>query len=293
MTPTLAALTVEATQQSPLSAPPASHGAFEDSAGLRALLTRLHATGDGAWRHDSEAAELMRFCSRRYAALAAKYGLGADDAAVAAFEAMRNPSARLAADPWAVVTTAVRITLIAEHRAQGLLTSTHRARRAQYNRFHDPERFSDRDTDVAAWHPNLQTPDPADAIPHDDEDYGAVGRAVEDAGVFLTLLGWDAATAHRAVDYLAARLATAGDRTRAYNALRRDPTVCALLDLPQLAWVGLIRVVIGHPDSDHIARRAGLLARLLTGEDLRTLLQDDDLVRATVTALAMLRQGLS
>ena len=32
---------------------------FDDSEALRALLTRLHEAGRGAWRHDPEAAALM------------------------------------------------------------------------------------------------------------------------------------------------------------------------------------------------------------------------------------------
>lgn len=59
----------------------------------------------------------------QYAALARKYNLAAEDAAYAAFEAMRTRAVRTAIDPWAVVTRAVQITLIYEARAQGLLCS--------------------------------------------------------------------------------------------------------------------------------------------------------------------------
>lgn len=48
---------------------------FEESEGLRVLLTRLHAQGQGAWRDDPEAAALMRHAADRYAALARKHGL--------------------------------------------------------------------------------------------------------------------------------------------------------------------------------------------------------------------------
>lgn len=121
---------------------PESEPAFASSEGLRVLLTRLHQAGPGAWRKDPDAAALMVFTANRYAALARKYELEPADAAVAAFEAMLNDSTRTANDPWAVVTVAVRVTLIAEHRAQGLLTSTDRARRPQYSMFHDADRKS-------------------------------------------------------------------------------------------------------------------------------------------------------
>src|SRR5690606_8991306 len=61
---------------------------FEDSEALRALLNRLHEAGKGAWRHDPEAALLMRHAADKYAALAKKHGLDPWEAASAAFEAM-------------------------------------------------------------------------------------------------------------------------------------------------------------------------------------------------------------
>ena len=107
----------------PLPAGAARHE-FENPEGLRALLIRLHESGPGAWRHDREAAELMRFTAARYRRLARKYGLDAWEVASAAFEVMLAPSTRNAANPWAVVTHAVRITCLAETRAEGMLTST-------------------------------------------------------------------------------------------------------------------------------------------------------------------------
>ena len=80
---------------------------FEDSEALRALLTRLHEAGRGAWRHDPEAAALMEHAARKYAALARKHGQDPWEAASAAFEAMRGAATRRAEDPWAVITRAV------------------------------------------------------------------------------------------------------------------------------------------------------------------------------------------
>ena len=253
--------------------------AFADPEGLRALLVRLHRAGPGAWRHDREAAELMTFAADRYAGLARKYGHDPADAAVAAFEAMQNASTRTAEDPWAVVTVAVRITLIAEHRAHGLLTSTDRARRARYSRFHDAERFCDRQVPLADYHPALHAP--AD---HDRHDGGGDGVwVVEHSTRLLMLLGWPPATTWTAVEYVCARLADIGDRHAAYEILRRDKALRAQLDLPHQAWIGLLRLMLGHASATGVLRH-GVLARLLVGDTLAEMLTDDDLVTLAVTA---------
>ncbi|GAA4796692.1 hypothetical protein GCM10023352_15210 [Rothia endophytica] len=90
---------------------------YTTSAGLRALLARLHAAGPGAWARDPVAGELMQYAAQKYAALARKHSLDPWEAASAAFDVMRTRSAREAIDPWGVVTHAVRITCIAEERA--------------------------------------------------------------------------------------------------------------------------------------------------------------------------------
>lgn len=266
--------------------------AFAAPEGLRSLLRRLHDAGPGAWRQDPDAAALLLFTARRYARLAAKHDLAPEDAAVAAFEAMLNASTRTAADPWAVVTHAVRITLIAEQRANGLLTSTSRARRAEYSHFHDAERFSDHDTDLTDYHPAFRIPDHTSQH-HDDEppvdrtDVEAPTRtsdAVAAAADLLQLLGWDGETARNAIEYVCSRLPDYGDRSTAYEALRRDKTARVLLDVPHPAWIGLLRLLLGNPTATTAASRRGLLARLLIGETLPDLLTDTVLVRAAITA---------
>jgi hypothetical protein len=260
--------------------------AFADPEGLRASLTRLHEAGPGAWRHDVEAAELMRFAADRYGALARKYGLEPADAAAAAFEAMLNDSTRTADDPWAVVTVAVRITLIAENRAHGLLTSTERARRPQYSVFHDAERFSDRDNELIDYHPALRvSPDvDGDAPSAPGGETGGAGWVVDDTVTLLSVLGWPDEAAHTGVEYVAARLCDIGDRLGAYETLRRDKSTRALLDLPHEAWIGLLRIVLGHPTAATMSGRRGVLARLLIGDTLTDLLTDDELVLAVATA---------
>ena len=253
--------------------------AFADPEGLRALLMRLHRAGPGAWRHDREAAALMTFAAERYAGLARKYGHEPADAAVAAFEAMQNASTRTATDPWAVVTVAVRITLVAEHRANGLLTSTDRARRARYSVFHDAERFCDRSVALADYHPALHAP--AD---HDRHDDGGDGLwVVEPTTRLLMLLGWPPVTTWPAVEYVCARLADIGDRHGAYEILRRDKALRAQLDLSHQAWIGLLRLTLGHRSATGVLRH-GVLARLLVGDTLAEMLADDHLVATAVAA---------
>ncbi|GAA1050945.1 hypothetical protein [Arthrobacter russicus] len=262
--------------------------AFAGSEGLRVLLERLHKAGAGAWRTDPEAAELMRFTARRYGALARKFGMEPEDAAVAAFEAMLNDSTRKADDPWAVVTVAVRITLIAEQRAHGLLTSTERARRPQFSVFHDAERFSDRETELTEYHPAFRT------LPPDEQDTAGstdAGRAVESTVTLLVLLGWDEDTGRGGIEYICSRLLDYGDRAAAYDALRRDKSARALLDLPHASWIGLLRITLGHPTAASANARRGTLVRLLIGDSLADLLSDDDLVLAVTLAAPRAHRG--
>lgn len=261
---------------------------YTTSHGLRALLCRLHAGGPGAWRTDPTAAKLMEYAAEKYAALARKHGLDPWEAAAAAFDVMRTRSAREADDPWGVVTHAVRITCIAEERAQGLLCSTHQARRPQYSVFHDAERLSDRENPLDDYHPAFHITDPdtdadADSAGASVERGGvctSASSAVEDAIAFLTLLGWPAPAARAGVEHVCTALARAGSRQSAFEALRRDRHARALLDISKGSWSALLRVLLGQQTPGAAATSAGrgILLRLLIGESLPTLLRDDDLV---------------
>ena len=266
---------------------PANGRAAEDyrtSDGLRALLNRLHAAGKHAWEHDPVAAELMQFAAEKYAALATKHRLDPWEAASAAFDVMRTKSARTAEDPWAVVTHAVRITCIAEERGQGLLCSTHQARRPRYSVFHDAERLSDRENVLSDYHPALQVRDAHLGDTAADEpsrsDATTAAAAVEDAITLLTLLGWQIGTARACVEHVCAALTRVGNRHTAYETLRRDKHARALLDLPARSWAVLLRALLGTPQAELAATAAGrgVLLRLLIGETLPLLLRDDDLV---------------
>lgn len=251
---------------------------FRDSEGLRTLLARLQADGGVSWRTDPEASELMQYAAKRYAALARKHHLDPWEAAAAAYDAMRAPSTLRADDPWAIVTRAVQVTCIAEERAQGLLCSVHQARRPRVSGYHDAERFSDREHALPDYHPAFSTnavDAQAETPPLDD-----VQSAVEDAILLFTLLGWPADRAREGVEYICGRLADAPSRASAYETLRRDYAARALLDVPQRAWMAMLRALLGYssPLQAHTAAGRGILLRLLIGEPLRSLLRDDDLV---------------
>ena len=102
---------------------------FETAEGPARLLVRLRVSGPHAWEQDPEAHDLMLYAARKYEALAIKHRCDPSAGAAAAFEAMRTYAVRTADDPWAVVTMAVKVTLIAEERADGLLCSVDQARR--------------------------------------------------------------------------------------------------------------------------------------------------------------------
>jgi hypothetical protein len=206
---------------------------------------------------------------------------------------MRGAATRHADDPWAVVTRAVQITCTAEERGQGLLCSTHQARRPRYSTFHDPERFSDRENPLTDYHPAFTTPAFTDAYDTDDliesspsEPTTDVRLAIDYTVKLFVLLGWDQDTALTAIDYVTTRLAQLPSRASAYEVLRREHQAHAMIDVPAASWNALLRIVLGNPDPALSATAAGhgVLTRLLCGEPLPSLLADEDLVYAVVIA---------
>ena len=258
---------------------------FTTSEGLRALLNRLHEGGEDAWVHDPVARSLMEFAADKYATLARKHKLDTWEAVTAAFDAMQYRSTREANDPWAIITHAVRITCVYEERAQGLLCSVHQARRAHISVLHDPERFSDRDAQLADYHPAFHTIDPHNT-PDDEEAVGSgqacmsATAAAEDAITLLVLLGWPSDVGRASVEHVCGALMRAGTRRAAFEALRRDRHARVLLDLPRRTWAALLKAMLGNPNPAYAATSTGrgVLLRLLIGEPLDLLLRDDDLV---------------
>ncbi|WP_313366548.1 hypothetical protein [Microbacterium sp.] len=267
---------------------------FTTGEGLRALLNRLAEGGEDAWVHDPVARDLMEFAADKYRALARKHKLDTWEAVTAAFDAMQYRSTREANDPWAIITHAVRITCVYEERAQGLLCSVHQARRAHVSAFHDPERFSERDTALADYHPAFHTTDlrPSDLEPEPRDSLGSAqacmsaGSAAEDAIAMLCLLDWPTDAARAAVEHVCGALMKAGTRQSAYETLRRDRHARALLDLPRRSWAALLKALLGNPHPAYVATSSGrgVLLRLLLGETLDLLLRDDDLILALALA---------
>ena len=270
---------------------------FTNPEGLRATLHRLHAAGEQSWRDDSEAAELMRYAMDKYGALARKHHLEPEDAAVAAFEVMRTRAARDACDPWAVVTRAVQVTLIAEERANGLLCSTHQARRPQVSAHHDAERFSDRDVALIDYHPafrdNLTTA-LADGLNDDNEPTNAFFALDDTVEVFVEL-GWPHEIARNGVEYICNRLGRSDNRQAAFEALRRDRYPLALLDIDQRAWLSMLRAVLGNQSSVRAKTNAGrgVLLLLLIGYDVEDVLDMPEIARTVVSAADALVPGAS
>jgi hypothetical protein len=257
----------------------AGEPAFVSSSGLRALLDRLSVAGRDAWRADPEATALLVYAMDRYAPLARVWHRDPGDAAAAAFLAMIHDGVRRAEDPWAVVTRAVQISLSAENHAERHLTSTEKARRNQHADIEVPIRTADY-TDTRAAAASTGGPDLADA-----RDAEPAGRVVSDAALLLRVLGWPHVTAEPAVEYVCARLADAGSIPAGYETLRRDTHIRAQLDLDRSTWTGLLRVLLGARPLPGRPTRKGVLARLLLGETVTDLLEDDQLVRAVLATL--------
>lgn len=246
---------------------------FETSQGLRRLLTRLRVFGARAWEQDPDAHELMMFAAKKYEALAIKHHLDPSAGAVAAFEAMRTYAVRTADDPWAVVTMAVKVSLIAEERANGLLCSVDKARRPEVSKHHDVRRFCDTEADLPDFLPALAV----DPFKTDEEAPTGAYEAVDATIDLFTALGWPRDTATCALDFICSRLIESGCRPKTHTALRRDQSARALLDIDQEEWSTVLRIILGNPNPDEFCTTdgRGVLLRLLIGDPVSELLDDD------------------
>lgn len=251
---------------------------FEDPERLRLLLLALHYGGERAWEHDPDAAELMAFASKKYAGLAAKHQRDPGEAAAAAWDVMRTRAARVADDPWAVITHSVALHLFYEERAQGLLCGDDQVRTSDVTAFHDAARINDHEANVADFHPSFwsfddlsEVEEPAatkpDSVEPDDEPTNAF-VALETAIEFFVESGWPRPAAQLALECIAARLIRTGSKRSTFESLRRDPSIRCQLDVDQDSWIAVLHAVLGHdqPNLEHTAAGRGILKRLLTGE---------------------------
>lgn len=260
---------------------------FETAEGLRLLLVRLRYCGAAGWRDDPVASALMSYAMEKYGAMARKHGYEPAEAAIAAFDAMQTRAVRVAEDPWAVVTHAVELTLFYEQRAEGLLCSNHQARRECDVDRHDAMRFSDREGELADFHPAFAIAAPQDAVGDADEEEPDEADeptnayfALDDAVSIFVALRWPEDVTRMAIEYICSRLVRSGNRATAFEALRRDRRPWAMLDVGQDEWLVFLRVILGnqHPDRRHTATGRGMLLRLVIGDQPEDLLDDRSLV---------------
>lgn len=247
---------------------------FTTAQGLRLLLVRLHYSPAGTWHQDPEAHDLIQFATQKYAALARKHDLAPEDAAYAAFEAMRTRAVRTAIDPWAVVTRAVQVTLIYEARAQGLLCSNHQARRPEIAAHHDAERFCERENDLTDYHPAFHVTDQFDdgyderrSEPRAADEPTNAWVAAEHAASIMVDNGWPQPTATGCVEYVCSQLIRSGNRATAYTRLTRDHHAEALLDLSHSHWIAVLQALLGNqlPTHERSREGRGLLQLLALG----------------------------
>lgn len=268
---------------------------FTTPEGLRSVLVRLHeldSRGYWGWRQDREAERLMEYTIRKYRSLARTHHCEPEDSAYAAFEAMRTRAVRCAEDPWAVITRAVQVSLIAEERAAGLLCSTAQARRREVVQHHDAKRFGEDETgflemlaesrtatQISPVSPVSPSPAPPAAKPGESLPTTATEALNLAISVFICL-GWPRNSATCALDYISTRLMEAGNRHVAHAYLRRDEAGRAALDLGRSTWATVLRIVLGNPDKACAGTRAGLgiLAMLVCDWTVVDLLADDGFV---------------
>jgi hypothetical protein len=268
---------------------------YLDADELRWLIIRLMIGGPDAWRHDPEAADLIRFAIDRYRDLAHRHHLPAEDAAVAVFEVLRTRTVLKSKDPWAVVTRAVQAALITEEVAQGLMCGTRLAKEAGAHRDPKAARVGAYETPIWEFHPRLRVPSVDDLLDAalDEERRVNAFHAADDVVSVFVFHGWPAHTARAGVEYICSRLVKLGDRDRAYECLRREPHAKALLDIDQPAWLTMLRVVLGNrdPDRRHTADGRGLLLRRCLDEQVEELMHDDAVATALVAAAPCMAGG--
>lgn len=252
--------------------------AFTTPDGLRRLLLRLHRAGDGVWRYDVEAADLLLFTIRKYGALARAHHLEAEDVAPIALENLRTRSVREAHDPWGALTRAVQRAVIAEERGRGLLCSSDRARKRDVSVNHDAYRFGERER-LADELPALTTNAAVDAGTRAAR--GLVDGAVQVLVDVFRLCDWARDVAEVGIELVVGRLADSPSRGTAYEYLRRDPTSRRQLDISQRSWLAMLRCLLGtqNPERANTWAGRGALHAVLAGMTARDLLLLDDVVR--------------
>jgi hypothetical protein len=243
---------------------------FADSETLREVVASLTATD--TWARSPVARELMLFTMRKYAPVAKGWHRDPADAAYAAFLAFRTPTTLAADDPWAVVTQAVRLSIAAEAHADRLMTSSEKARRPTKRPPSEPIRAGSYEDFLFDIHPR-------DMFSDSDETNDAVERVVRSACVFFVINGWPARTVEVAVEYICNRITYLSSHDSAMDVLAADTAMAYRLGYSDARWATLLRLLIGTKPTRRRDSQIGILARVLLGDTIGDLLQDDYIVR--------------
>ena len=183
-----------------------------------------------------------------------------------------------------MIVTAVATTFRAWQFADEALTSIDTARRGGLSGCR-AERFCERDLPI--WEHN-----PAFAVGFPDEVAGesesdAPASIPEQAHAIAALFvgcGWPHAATVVAIEVVLRKLADAGSRPSAYEALRRERRWRAITGLPATSWTALLRLLLGTPGGELTNPGKGVLLRLALGETITHLCGDEMLIGAVAQA---------
>jgi hypothetical protein len=240
---------------------------FADSETLREVVASLTATD--TWARSPVARELMLFTMRKYAPVAKGWHRDPADAAYAAFLAFRAPTTLAANDPWAVVTQAVRLSIAAEAHADRLMTSSEKARRPTKRPPSEPIRAGGYDELLYDIRPRNMSSD-------SDGNNDGTERVIRSACVFLVINGWPVRTVQLAVEYICSRITSLSSHDSAMDVLTADTAMAYRLGYSNAMWETLLRLLIGVKSGRRRDGRIGILGRLVLGETVADLLQDED-----------------
>lgn len=259
----------------------AEEPSFTSSEGLRRLLARINAEEPQHWYRDPEVRALFEYAIAKYRPICRKWRRDPVEAAAIAFVTLRQPGTANSRDLWAVITTAVMLRIRDEAFGERLLTA--------------PERISK--LDAGAWEA------PVRAGEYEEFLFGAAAdpeelspaptlQRIRDVSVELFgLLGWDEDTIATAIDLVLNRLTATANAASAYDFLRRDEAIPALLGIGRASWTGLLRILFDQRADGFGPARPGLIRRIAFAAPTATcaaqvaeLLEDADLFTTILEA---------
>lgn len=215
----------------------------------RATLAELAARAE----LDRETAALFAYIVRRYAQLCRKWDRDPSDAALAAFEAMQGEYILGADDPWAIITVAVRSSVISEAQSEKLLISPDRARQGDTVDWDSPVRAGEHEEFLFGLAPDRDSAEP------ESPTWAHIHRVLTK---LFADFRWDRGVIDLAVTYVLNRLLASGDPGRAREHLRRDLSMPAQLDMSTARWRAFLRILFDARATANGPVRRGLLHRV-------------------------------